>query len=69
MAATETVVALVSGWVGLKGNSIMVLKDDVFASNDPVVKAYPHFFGPHQLRTITPVIEQATAAPGEKRGK
>jgi hypothetical protein len=35
-------------------------------SAHPAVKKWPHFFGPTLLRHAE--IEQATAAPGEKRG-
>lgn len=68
MAASEaSVVALVSGWLGLKGESVRVLEGEVFAKDDPLVKTYPKLFGP-QPRSQRVAVEQATAAPGEKRG-
>jgi hypothetical protein len=46
----------------------------LYRADDPVVVKYPQFFRPMVVRsTVTraaePVIEQATAAPGEKRGR
>lgn len=66
--ATEpnTVIALVSAWVGHKGKSVMVLTGEAFDRNDPIVKAYPQFFG-QPAAVSRSRIEQATAAPGEKR--
>ena len=66
--ATEpsTVIALVSAWVGHKGKSVLVLEGEAFDRNDPIVKAYPKFFAAQPV--VRPRIEQATAAPGEKRG-
>jgi len=45
---------------------------DLFWADDPVVKAAPSLFGPPTIRETpgrasSPVVEQATAAPGEKR--
>lgn len=70
MASAEPniVVALISGWVRMKDESVMVLQGEAYAADHPIVKKYPHFFGPHELR-VAPAVEQATAAPGEKRGK
>jgi hypothetical protein len=48
------------------GESIQVVRGQNFDSNHPVVKAFPTMFG--EVEAIHPV-EQATAAPGEKRGK
>jgi len=55
------------------------LADEVFYAGDlidadhPAVKKYPASFGPLVIqhpakRAAEPVIESATAAPGEKRG-
>jgi hypothetical protein len=45
-------------------------KGELYRSDDPVVRKYPQFFRPMQIRSTVkaPRIEQATAAPGEKRG-
>jgi hypothetical protein len=45
----------------------------IYRGDDPVVRKFPQFFRPvivnsTIVRTAEPVIEQATAAPGEKRG-
>lgn len=46
-------------------------KGQLFSADDPLVRKYPQFFTAVELvstRRAEPVIEQATAAPGEKRG-
>ena len=46
-------------------------KGHLYRSDDPVVRKFPQFFRPMVIRSTVkpvPVIEQATAAPGEKRG-
>ncbi len=47
-----------------------IAKGDIFRSDDPLVRAIPHMFVPLVLRSTAkePRVEQATAAPGEKRG-
>lgn len=42
------------------GKKRRVSRGDVLASNDPVVKGRKNLF--------EPIVEQATAAPGEQRG-
>jgi hypothetical protein len=66
MASKETVVALASGYYGVNGESVLVKEGDVYRADDPVVKKFPKAFGPQ--RTESDRVEQATAAPGEKRG-
>jgi hypothetical protein len=46
----------------------------LYRADDPVVRKYPQYFRPVVInstvkRAAEPVIEQATAAPGEKRGR
>lgn len=65
-AKPNIVVALVSGYVGYKGESVKILEGESRSTDDPIVKAYPAFFGP-QYVAGGERIEQATAAPGEKR--
>jgi len=47
-------------------------KGEVLAPDNPTVKAWPEKFGPltfaHEDRLDEPVVERATAGPGEKRG-
>jgi hypothetical protein len=47
------------------GEKIEVVQGQLFDSNHPAVKAFPTMFG--QQDSISRSIEQATAAPGEKR--
>jgi hypothetical protein len=67
-AAEPQVVAALTSFVGLGGQ--VVLEGDLFASDDPTVTKWPTLFTPAAPRRTTdgPRIEQATAAPGEKRG-
>jgi len=64
------VVAVESFVGGIGGSDYRVTKGDMFESDDPVVKKWPALFVPLELRhsSPTPRVEQATAAPGEKRG-
>jgi hypothetical protein len=71
-AETQVVAALTSfvGAVGPNDTLSNVLKGWIFAADDPIVLKYPAYFGPVAVRRSAPDlrIEQATAAPGEKRG-
>lgn len=68
-AEPQVMVALTSFLGGIDGTLIDVRKGDIFRSDDPAVAKWPQLFGPVALRsTGSPRIEQATAAPGEKRG-
>ena len=47
-------------------------KGEVYAADDPIVAKYPELFEPlvvSDSRSRGPLVEQATAAPGEQRGK
>ena len=49
-----------------RGRKVDVVRGQRFEENHPVVKKWPEMFGQVELH---PIIEQATAAPGEKRGR
>ena len=58
----------------IDGRRVRLTKDDPWRSDDPVVVAAPGFFAdePSEVQTSqgrqsTAPVEQATAAPGEKR--
>lgn len=60
----------------VNGSRVRLSKDDPWRDDDPIVKAAPQFFAdePSKVQTsavkvATPVVEQATAAPGEKRAR
>ncbi len=59
-----------TGWVG---ESVFVNEGEPWAADDPFVLAHPEHFrsnvGPSLRRTgaAEPLVEQATAEPGEKR--
>jgi hypothetical protein len=63
-----------SAMLGWKGQTIYLRADSVWRADDPFVKAHPDMFAdtPQQLETSSGAefrgVEQATAAPGEKRG-
>lgn len=40
----------------------------ILRSDDPLVKQFPHLFKALETSRQRPAVEQATAAPGEKRG-
>jgi hypothetical protein len=67
-AAEPQIVMALTSFVG--GASLSVIKGDLFASDDPLVLKHPKLFGPVVVKRSAPEprIEQATAAPGEKRG-
>ena len=56
--------------LNLDGREIAFKKGDLIEAEHPVVKKHPDLFEPILLRyPIEDRVEQATAAPGEKRGK
>lgn len=50
-----------------KGVAMQASQGELVAGDDPRVKAYPAFFEPVETQFGSPHVEQATAAPGEKR--
>ncbi len=54
------------GTVKTPGKSIQVVRGQAFEDNHPAVKKWPALFGRPEL--VHGPVEQATAAPGEKRG-
>jgi hypothetical protein len=63
-----------SALIGFKGQTIHLRADSVWAADDPFVKAHPDMFAdsPSMVESAAGAIyrgiEQATAAPGERRG-
>lgn len=53
------------------GATIRLRIGDAWPASDPVVQANPGLFSeqPTAVKRSVPAVEQATAAPGEKRGK
>lgn len=45
---------------------VMVFEGQVYPANHPYVKKWPHHFGD---RDSAPIMEQATTAPGQRRGR
>ena len=55
-----------TGFVGsIDGKDINIEEGDFVESNSPIAQKWPELFEAPLLRY--PVVEQATAAPGEKR--
>lgn len=52
--------------VVIDGAPVSVGSNEVVDENDPLYQAHPDKFGPVRVRSYSRV-EQATAAPGEKR--
>lgn len=71
----ELVYAKSTALVGLEGRPFQIEKGEAYTKDHPVVKAHPSHFAdlPPTVYTADGVIdtgvEQATAAPGEKRRK
>lgn len=66
MAKAEAASYIVKeSFVGDLGKGAMQFRQgDLIAADHPAVKKWPHLF----RRDDSPIIEQATAAPGERRG-
>ena len=64
--STASPLVALDSFVGRLGKDDVVIRvGETFAPDHPAVKKWPHMFG----RADTgPVIETATAAPGEQRG-
>ncbi len=70
-AAEPQIMVALASFVGAVGNvEVVVRQGDLFATEDAIVRKFPQMFGRVEVRRSVsePVIEQATAAPGEKRG-
>ena len=67
-SATDDVVVALASFVAAVGSAdVVVLEGHVYRKNDPLVKRYPQFFAAQGVRESEGRVEQATAAPGEKR--
>jgi hypothetical protein len=64
----QKVTARESFVAAIKGETYEVRAGAEFDADHALVKAYPHLFTAPPARAAVPHIEQATAAPGEKRG-
>lgn len=70
-AADPQVMVALTSFVGAVGKvEVDVRAGHLYAADDPIVKKHPTLFGPVEVRrsVVEPRVEQATAAPGEKRG-
>lgn len=52
----------------IDGEPFVLNRGEILAADHPIVRAYPHFFGPLAPTRQRPAVEQMTAAPGERRG-
>jgi hypothetical protein len=50
------------------GIPFVLSPNEIFAGDHELVRNYPHLFRPVEARRSRPEVEQATAAPGERRG-
>lgn len=65
---TEMLVALDTGTVEIDGTPYQVQRGVTrLRADHPIVRSAPGLFGP--LQSSYPEVEQATAAPGERRGQ
>ena len=65
-AADPQIVMALTSFVGQDG--AVISEGDLYTSDHPAVKKWPDLFKSVVARAAEPRIEQATAAPGEKRG-
>jgi hypothetical protein len=66
--ASSIAMAVVSFVGDIDGTVVMVRKGDLLYPDDPIVRKWPDKFGQPKVRGYAAPVEQATAAPGEKRG-
>ncbi len=66
--ATGYVVALSNFTGGIGGRDLLIHAGHIYRADDPAVAKWPYAFGPIEVHASSPRVEQATAAPGEKRG-
>lgn len=50
------------------GEAVVLSPRDIISADDELVRARPELFKPIEPSRQRPEVEQATAAPGEKRG-
>lgn len=71
-AKTDTLYRVKESFITTIGGEEMEYQaGQLVQADDPAVKKFPHLFGELETRPRTrtsPDVEQATAAPGEKRG-
>lgn len=69
MSAADTHVQPIEACSGkVNGEQFVLHPTEILSKDHPIVRAYPHFFRPVEGGRERPPVEQATAAPGEKRG-
>jgi hypothetical protein len=67
--ATPSILQATTSFIANVGGQDMPVRlGDLADPESAVAKKYPTLFGPVAVRFAGPRIEQATAAPGEKRG-
>jgi hypothetical protein len=62
------VMCVASVVIDIDGVMVITRKGDLLYADDPLVARLPQYFGPPKVRAWRSNVEQATAAPGEKRG-
>jgi hypothetical protein len=70
MSDTRVLFAARTVAIGSPAGVLTVQEGDPWAADDPLVKAHPDLFVEEcsrPKRTVRPVVEQATAAPGQLR--
>jgi len=68
MAKADIYMVIADFVTTIDGDEVEYHKGEVVEADDPAVKLLPMYFGPLVFRHRRPLIEQATAGPGEKRG-
>jgi hypothetical protein len=68
MARAAVLQASTSFTATVDGTLIAVRKGDLIEGDHPLVEKHPDYFEPVTIHHLKHRVEQATAAPGEKRG-
>lgn len=69
MAAKDALYMVTEAFIGtLDGVEVEYHKGEVVEADDPALRRWPSHFGPLVFAHRRGQVEQATAAPGEKRG-
>jgi hypothetical protein len=72
MAMKDTILQVKTSFSAtLDGGPVFFRAGELIDADHPAVKKWPQYFGPATVahRSASPAIEQATAAPGEKRAR
>jgi hypothetical protein len=69
MAKADFYQVITTFQTSIDGEWVEYHRGELVDADDPALKRMPHYFGPPEFKhRRRPLVEAATAAPGEKRG-